>query len=94
MNKIILIILFIISLIAGIFIENKTHVFGIFFKPGKDSVVAGTDSLAYKWSPDFKLVEIRSQADGEIQKAYFYSSTSKDPQPLIVSLHSWSFNYQ
>ena len=95
MNKIIIVILLIIiSLIAGIFIEHKTHVFEKFFKPGKDSVAAGTDSLALKWSKDFKLVEIRSQADGEIQKAYFYSSNSKDPQPLIVSLHSWSWNYQ
>jgi pimeloyl-ACP methyl ester carboxylesterase len=42
------------------------------------------------WSDDFELVEIRSAMDGVLQKAYLYHSTSDNPAPLIVSLHTWS----
>lgn len=93
-KTIIVLVLLIIGCVGGIFIENKTHVLGIFIKPAKDTTVNTVDSLALKWKPEFKLIEIRSQADGEIQKAYFYPSTAKDPQPLIVSLHSWSWDYR
>lgn len=46
-----------------------------------------------KWDPAFEKVEISSTKDGEIQRAYMYKSTSKTPQPLIVSLHTWSGYY-
>lgn len=46
------------------------------------------------WPAVFEEVEIPSTADGEIQMAYFYRSTKEGPQPLIVSLHTWSNNYQ
>ena len=46
-----------------------------------------------KWGDSFKIVEIKSPLDGAIQKAYFYPTTKKDPQPLIVNLHTWSNDY-
>lgn len=46
-----------------------------------------------KWDPAFEKVEIPSTKDGEIQKAFMYKSTNKTPQPLIVSLHTWSGYY-
>ena len=45
------------------------------------------------WPVEFREVEIKSPLDGKIQKAYFYSSRNGKPQPLIVSLHTWSGNY-
>jgi pimeloyl-ACP methyl ester carboxylesterase/lysophospholipase L1-like esterase len=45
------------------------------------------------WPDAFEVVEIPSSLDGEIQKAYFYKSKSQAPQPLIVSLHTWSGDY-
>ncbi len=39
------------------------------------------------------MVDVPTTLDGEIQKAYFYKSTSTSPQPLIVSLHTWSGGY-
>ena len=45
------------------------------------------------WSPDFKVVDIVSSLDGTPGKAYFYSSKSGSPAPLVVSLHTWSGNY-
>ena len=40
------------------------------------------------WSSEFEIVEIKSPIDGVLQKAYFYKTKSKLPQPLIVSLHT------
>jgi hypothetical protein len=51
------------------------------------------DSALIRWKEDFRLVDIRSTYDGLIQKAYFYSSNCTLPQPLIISLHTWSFDY-
>lgn len=45
------------------------------------------------WSPEFKIVDIPSSKDGAMQKAYIYKTTRKKPQPLIVSLHTWSGYY-
>lgn len=46
------------------------------------------------WPQQFLDVEIPSTADGKIQPAYFYATSQDKPQPLIVSLHTWSNNYQ
>nr|WP_321237506.1 prolyl oligopeptidase family serine peptidase [uncultured Psychroserpens sp.] len=45
------------------------------------------------WDKEFQVVEIKSKIDENIQKAYFYKSKSKNPQPLIISLHTWSGYY-
>ncbi len=46
------------------------------------------------WHPDFLPVEIVSSADGAVQKAYFYATHSREPKPLVVSLHTWSYNWE
>ena len=48
---------------------------------------------AEQWGKEFELVYIKSPIDGSLQKAYFYKTRSSEPQPLIVSLHTWSFDY-
>ncbi len=45
------------------------------------------------WPSVFQVVDIPSSKDGKMQKAYLHTSTSKLPQPLIVSLHTWSGDY-
>ena len=50
-------------------------------------------SASEKWPDEFKVVDIESPIDGSLQKAYFYKTRSSKPQPLIVSLHTWSFDY-
>lgn len=59
----------------------------------KTAKIAWDDTMKYVWPEQVKIVDIPSPLDGEIQKAYFYKSTSTDPQPLIVSLHTWSGDY-
>ena len=46
-----------------------------------------------KWPIKCKKVEIISTLDKEIQMAYFYSSNEKK-RPLVISLHTWSGNYE
>lgn len=45
------------------------------------------------WTSSFVKVEIPSSADSTIQPAYFRKTKSSKPQPLIVSLHTWSGGY-
>ncbi len=45
------------------------------------------------WGTEFQQVQIVSSADGEIQKAWYHQSAKKSPQPLIISLHTWSGDY-
>jgi hypothetical protein len=51
------------------------------------------DSLNINWPSEFRVVEIRSSADGSIQKARFHASPMGKGAPLIVSLHTWSGDY-
>ncbi|HRQ29860.1 MAG TPA: prolyl oligopeptidase family serine peptidase, partial [Saprospiraceae bacterium] len=51
------------------------------------------DTVNKYWPQGFEEVDIQSKADGTIQKAVFYRSTHPEPQPLIISLHTWSGDY-
>ena len=51
------------------------------------------NTISKNWPKGFFPVEIKSSADGKIQKAVFYKSVHTKPQPLIISLHSWSGDY-
>lgn len=46
------------------------------------------------WQKGYKKVTIISSADKKTQDAYFYSTTAKSPQPLVVSLHTWGGDYK
>ncbi len=62
----------------------------------KDSLIVSKwdNATATKSWPELcKKVEIKSTLDQEIQPAYFFSSNQKK-RPLIVSLHTWSGNYE
>jgi Prolyl oligopeptidase family len=83
-----------IGLLAGLFIESNTHILKGSSKLSTDITPQRNDSSAANWGVDFSLVSIKSTVDGELQKAYFYKSKSDVPQPLIVSLHSWSWDYR
>ncbi|MCJ7465689.1 MAG: prolyl oligopeptidase family serine peptidase [Maribacter sp.] len=89
MNKTSLLII-IISLGAGVIIENQFDIFPNFLSEEDQNVDIRE---APKWSDEFKIVEIKSPIDETLQSAYFYKTKSPDPQPLVVSLHSWSYDY-
>ncbi len=60
---------------------------------GQRVTVPWDDTLDTRWPAECRVVEIRSSADGSVQRARFYSSESVVSAPLIVSLHTWSGDY-
>lgn len=62
------------------------------FAQSNQPVYDRTDTVI--WPQAFELVQIHSPIDDSIQWAYFYKSTEKSSQPLIISLHTWSGDYR
>lgn len=63
----------------------------VVFKPGTSKAPA--EPAAEIWSKPFTEASIVSSADKQIQKAWFYPTTQQKLQPLIISLHTWSGDY-
>lgn len=88
--------LFLILLIGigiGIFLGQNKTIWSLIKKPFIESYIKFDDTEEAEWSKDFEIVEIESSIDKSVQKSYFYKSKSKEPKPLIVSLHTWSGYY-
>lgn len=51
------------------------------------------DPRGDSWPEAVTRVRIPSTADTTFQKAYYYQSPLAAPQPLVVSLHTWSGDY-
>lgn len=90
MKKNILIILVFCCLIIGAVIENKFNL--INFNNNKPET-SSTKPGKFKWSEEFEKIKVKSPIDSSLQPAYFYKTKSTSPQPLIVSLHTWSGDY-
>jgi lysophospholipase L1-like esterase len=54
---------------------------------------AWDDTVNKNWPPDFRKVNIESSFDHSLQSCIIYKTTCSKPQPLIVSLHTWSGDY-
>jgi hypothetical protein len=52
------------------------------------------DTTDFYFTNGFSKVEIKSPVDGRIQKAYYCRSTGDVPAPLVVQLHSWTYDYR
>ncbi len=73
---------------------NANNSSGSLVKEQKKNAYVKFDDISDSyWDNEFKIVEIKSSLDKNIQKAYFYKSKSNSPQPLIISLHTWSGYY-
>ncbi|MCD4770481.1 MAG: hypothetical protein K8R35_09980, partial [Bacteroidales bacterium] len=81
------------GIIIGLFLRQNRSTQDIFKKPSIESYVKSEDTRSVEWSKDFEIVEIKSKLDDNIQKAYFYKSKSDKLRPLLISLHTWSGNY-
>ena len=51
------------------------------------------DTKSKNWPEGFKMVSIASSFDSTGQPCIIHASTGSKPQPLVVSLHSWSGDY-
>ncbi|MCB0841461.1 MAG: prolyl oligopeptidase family serine peptidase, partial [Bacteroidetes bacterium] len=52
-----------------------------------------TSLPAQTWQNPFQKVEIPSSIDQNRQPAWFYRALGEAPRPLVVSLHTWSGDY-
>lgn len=63
--------------------------------PGtRPSAIWHTPSRAASWPEGFRVDSVASPVDKAWQKMYVYPTTSSSPQPLVVSLHTWSGDYR
>lgn len=84
----ILLVIAVLSVGATIGCKRKIYAQkGVVYTPFDDTRPGG-------WDKDFQIVNIKSTKDGSIENAYAYQTTSKMPQPLVISLHSWSADFK
>jgi hypothetical protein len=88
------ILILVLGLATGIFITQNETIWNALKKPFANSFTPFDDTRQSNWDIGFKVVEIQSSLDNSSQKAYFFKSKSAAPKPLVVSLHSWSGNYE
>lgn len=88
-SKFIILGILIIGIVLGIFLRHNKSTWLLIKKPILKFYNTPNDS----WSENFKLIDIKSSIDNNIQKVYYYKSKSSLPKPLIVSLHTWGGNY-
>lgn len=79
--------LLLIGVVAGFSGQN-------FIRSLKKTYIEFDDTRLVKWPAEYTIISIPSSADSGIQKAYVYKSKSEEPMPLVISLHSWSADYQ
>lgn len=87
-------LILILGLSAGIFITQNEGIWNALKKPFSNTFTRFDDTRKTEWDADFKVVSVQSTLDKSMQNAYFYKSKSSAPRPLIVSLHTWSGNYE
>jgi hypothetical protein len=88
------ILILILGLATGIFITQNETIWNAINKQFAATFTPFDDSRQTKWDADFKVVELKSTLDNSLQKAYFFKSKSTAPKPLVISLHTWSGNYE
>lgn len=91
------------SITGSILTDNKqmksaTIVFLNFFLinlfcTAQEKIISWDNTLNKSWPAGFHEAEIKSSADASMQKAIVYKSRKSSPQPLIISLHTWSGDY-
>ncbi len=59
----------------------------------QDKTTLWDNTVNKNWGSGFQLVQIQSSSDTAVQKAWYHKSNKSNPQPLIVSLHTWSGDY-
>lgn len=91
LKLVILILVLLAGIITGVYLGQNIITWPLIEKPVEKTYVKFDDTRKTGWSDDFKIAEIKSSIDDNIQKAYFYRS--KTQKPLIVSLHTWSGDY-
>lgn len=83
-----LITFLLLGIVGGILIRNNNKIWGKI-----RNQLIDFPFVKSSWPKEFTVEKIPSVTDANIQEAYLYKTTAVSPQPLIVSLHSWSWSY-
>ena len=75
------------------FVFMNTSLFFFSGLSAQDVKLSWDNTISKSWPEGFAKTEIKSSADGSMQNAVFYKTLQTTPQPLIVSLHTWSGDY-
>lgn len=51
------------------------------------------NTISKSWPEGFEKIEVESSSDRTLQNGIFYKTSQSTPQPLIVSLHTWSGDF-
>ncbi|WP_236980950.1 alpha/beta hydrolase family protein [Membranihabitans maritimus] len=93
MNKVITLILGILVVLGVIILFFNIIIPGETETKNTTTQIRYDDQTVSNWQSPFEEVEIVSNLDDSLQKAWFLPSSSGEPMPLLVSLHTWSGNY-
>ena len=85
--KIQVLLIFLSGIIFGILIYSNKQSY-------ERSVRDKSSEELNEWGEYFKIAEIKSSIDNNVQQVYFYIPDTKEKVPLIVSLHHWRANYK
>ena len=88
------ILILVLGLATGIFITQNETIWNAINKQFAATFTPFDDTRKSDWEPEFKVIELKSSLDNSLQKAYFFKSKSTTPKPLVISLHTWSGNYE
>lgn len=88
------ILILVFGIATGIFISENETARNALIKPFTENFTRFDDTRQTAWDTDFRIVEIKSTLDNSLQRSYFFKSKSSSPMPLVVSLHTWSGNYE
>lgn len=84
-------ILLSIAFAGGIYVRNDKVLWQSLRTPLKNIYNWRKTIKNFQWDQKFELVKI--QMSDQVQKAYFFKSTTSKKQPLLVSLHTWNGDY-
>jgi lysophospholipase L1-like esterase/pimeloyl-ACP methyl ester carboxylesterase len=79
--------IFRILILVALFCAHTTGVFS-------QDMPKWDDTKSKDWPVQAKKITIPSTADGTQQSAYFYAAPGTRARPLIISLHTWSSDFQ
>lgn len=96
-NTIVLIIacffILFVGIALGIYMRHQKKIWTSLKNMFRETYIKLDDTRNLNWKKEFSVITTHSSLDNAEQKAYFYTTKSSDPKPLVVSLHTWTGYY-
>lgn len=86
-------VLILFGILIGFFLARSTPMLDLKRKSVVKTLLKTNNTAHSLWQNGYQKITIISSVDKKTQNAYFYPTTSAYPKPLVVSLHTWSGDY-